>query len=372
MNDEIYLVGLLAEPAMLSVFGLVALGQDRRLHGRLGAAPQAGLNLNGWPELHADEAVLPYVRVHGNDALQRYASVMGLVPVNWQGVSILGVKGCQEDRVGGNAPQIDLAVAVAQEILEAGNHLSARDIAGRLPMIAVWADSRLRAVNGPISGGNVVAGRDAQDIQVRARAQVYAGFFAVEKQTLSHRTHEGGFTPEMTREAFVMGDAVVVLPWDPIRDRVLLIEQFRFAPAIRHDRQPWLLEAVAGRIDAGESPEQAARREAQEEAGLELGRMFAAFHHYPSPGAAAEFLYMYVGIADLPDDSAGIHGLDGEVEDIRGHILECDRLIDMVLANEITNGPLAGLALWLQHRKPDLRQQLMSCGAGLPLRDPAV
>lgn len=152
----------------------------------------------------------------------------------------------------------------------------------------------------------------------------------------------------MTRAGFVMGDAVVLLPWDPRRDRVLLVEQFRFAPAMRRDPQPWLLETIAGRIDAGETPQQAARREAVEEAGLHItGDLIPAIYHYPSPGAVGEFLYLFLAQADLPDGIAGIHGLDSEAEDIRGVLMPRAQLSQMVADGQITNGPLAMMSLWL-------------------------
>ncbi|WP_176562663.1 NUDIX domain-containing protein [Paracoccus liaowanqingii] len=191
-----------------------------------------------------------------------------------------------------------------------------------------------------------------------ARHQPFLGYFGVARHDLTHALHQGGTSVAMTREAFLMGDAAVLLPWDPVRDRVLIIEQFRFAPALRGDPQPWLLEPIAGRVDAGETPEAAILREAQEEAGLEVTRLVPAFHAYPSPGAVCEFLYQYVGIADLPDGIAGIHGLDGEAEDIRGHLMDRAALSALVDAGQIANGPLATLSLWLDARVERLRGEL--------------
>ena len=71
----------------------------------------------------------------------------------------------------------------------------------------------------------------------------------------------GGQSAPLLREVFVATDAALVLPYDPLRDRVLLVEQFRMGPYGRGDPRPFLLEPVAGRIDAGETPEEAARRE---------------------------------------------------------------------------------------------------------------
>lgn len=230
----------------------------------------------------------------------------------------------------------------------------------RLPMQGVWAESRLRAAAGPVSGGEIVARRGAEDVRLHERREPYAGFFSIEEWRLSHRTHDGGFTPEIRREVFIAGDAVVLLPWDPLRDRVLVIEQFRVAPALRQDPQPWLLEPVAGRVDAGETVEAAARREAREEADLELRELIPAVHHYPSPGAVAEFLYLYIGIADLPDGVTGVHGLDSEAEDIRSHLLDRAALMRLVDEGAITNGPLAMMALWLDRHAARLRGELSS------------
>lgn len=147
----------------------------------------------------------------------------------------------------------------------------------------------------------------------------------------------------------------MVLPWDPVRDRVLVIDQFRAGPAARRDPQAWLIEAVAGRIDAGETPVSTAHREAQEEAGLTLRRLISAPGHYPSPAILAEYLYSFIGIADLPDGSARVAGLDSEGEDIRGHLMPRGDLTRMALEGRLANGPLILLALWLDRMADALR-----------------
>lgn len=359
MRGEILLVGPLAHPALSAALGLS--GPETQIAGRLVGGARAGIDAGGWPRWEAGSGVLTARRVRVSPALDRYAAVMGLRPIDHAGVLLLGA---HEDRVSDAAEWSvddwlpDLAAAIARLILEQPAERESAQIAWRLPMMGVWADSRLRAVASAPSGGDVVALRKAADIRLHDRAEPYAGFFAVEEWRLSHSTHAGGFTPEVRREGFVMGDAVVVLPWDPVRDRVLVIEQFRLAPALRCDPQPWLLEPIAGRVDAGETVEEAARREALEEADLTLIRLFSAVHHYPSPGAVTEFLYLYVGIADLPDGATGIHGLDVEAEDIRGHLLDRSALLQMVLSGQISNGPLAMLTLWLEQQADRLRGDL--------------
>ena len=197
--------------------------------------------------------------------------------------------------------------------------------------------------------GPTVLRRNAQadDVKVVSQAIPYKDFFAVSETYLTHQRFDGSQSAVIKRAAFISGDAVTVLPYDPIRKRVLLIEQFRMGPFARGDRQPWSLEVIAGRIDAGESPAEAARREAVEEAGITLGDLHLIAAYYPSPGAMAEYLYSYVAFCDLPDTIAGLHGLSSESEDIRSHVIALDQLMDLVKTGEVNTAPLILTAFWL-------------------------
>ncbi|MDP5307899.1 NUDIX domain-containing protein [Paracoccus spongiarum] len=359
MSRRVLLAGPLADPRMMAAIGLRPGEAGRRLAGGLHGGRMAGIEAGGWPVLSAQGAGIMAVPVPATPRLSRYAAVMGLAMVETEAGPLLGVQpGGASEAADASGWQGDLAAGIAAELLDAPEDTDPATLAARLPMIGVWVQSRMRAAAGPVSGGDLVARRGAGDVLCHDRRTPFAGYFAVETWDLSHRTHEGGFSARVRREGFVMGDAVVVLPWDPQRDRVLLIEQFRFAPALRHDPQPWLLEPIAGRIDAGETVEDAARREALEEADLRLGRMFPAVNHYPSPGAITEYLHLFVGAADLPDGSVGIHGLDGEAEDIRGHLVTRARLSRMVRDGQISNGPLAMLSLWLDLRADEMAREL--------------
>lgn len=193
------------------------------------------------------------------------------------------------------------------------------------------------------------------EVDLTARRVAHAGFFALEVLELSHRRFDGGMSATVTREILVSGDAVTVLPYDPGRDRVLLVEQFRSGPYGRGDPRPWQLEAIAGRIDKGETPEDCARREAVEEAGLVLGPLEPVAAYYPTPAAMTEFIYSFVAICDLPDGVAGTFGLAGEAEDIRGHLVPFDALMTALASGEVTNAPLILTALWLQRERGRLR-----------------
>ena len=352
MTGELVLAGLLADARMLAVFGLT--GRPVTLAGRLEGGGRAGIGRDGWPRLTAGQGTVPAVRVRPNAALDRYAAVMGLAPQDRPDGPILGLGAGGAE----GAPQADLAAAIARHVLALPADRPADEIAGRLPAIGIWAASELRGAQTPPSGGDLVGRRGPEDVEILRRDEPFSGFLSVQVSHLRHRTHAGGMTPVLRREALILGDAVVVLPWDPLRDRVLLIEQFRMAPLLRRDPQPWLLETVAGRVDAGETVEDAARREAREEANLTLARLFPAMHHYPSPGVLGEYLYLYVGIADLPDGIEGVHGLESEAEDIRGHLVPRAELTRMAMTRQVTNGPLAMLALWLDMRQGVLRTEL--------------
>ncbi|PZR00976.1 MAG: tellurium resistance protein [Cereibacter sphaeroides] len=245
-----------------------------------------------------------------------------------------------------------ITTATAFDIMALFGQRSPAEIRARLYLMMVRGASRLRA-----GGGATGLRRKAvsADVAVTHRRQPYAHFFAVEEYDLSFRKFGGGLSAMVNRAVFISGDAVTVVPYDPVRDSVLLIEQFRSGPYARGDDQPWLLEPIAGRIDPGEVPEQTARREALEEAGIGLGELLKVAEYYPSPGAKAEYLYSYVAIADLPDGTAGTHGLAEEAEDIRGHIVSFDTLMRLVETGEAANAPLILTALWLARERPRLR-----------------
>lgn len=352
MTSDVLLAGLLADARMLAVFGLA--GRAETLPGRLEGGGRAGIDRDGWPMLVPGQGTVPAMRVTPNAALQRYAEVMALAPQHHGQGRVLGL-GCGG---AGGEPDVELAAAIARRILAMPEDRPADSIAGRLPAMGIWAASQLRAARGPVSGGDVVGRRGPGDVQILRQEEAFAGFFSVKVSELRHRTHAGGMAPVLRRETLILGDAVVLLPWDPIRDRVLLIEQVRMAPLFRRDPQPWLLEPIAGRVDAGETVEDAAHREAREEANLSVSRLFPAIHHYPSPGVLGEYLYLYVGIADLPDGVEGVHGLETEAEDIRGHLIDRAGLTRMALAGQLTNGPLAMMALWLELRHGAIRTEL--------------
>ena len=155
----------------------------------------------------------------------------------------------------------------------------------------------------------------SRDFDIFERRRVYNGHFKVDLFRLRHRLFGGGWSSEVTRELFDRGHATAVLPYDPVRDEVILIEQFRVG-ALDDPGGPWLLEIVAGVIEEGESPADVARRESIEEAGREILTLEPICDYLSSPGGCSERVSLFCGRIDATG-AGGIIGLAAEHEDIR-------------------------------------------------------
>ena len=188
---------------------------------------------------------------------------------------------------------VELHASVARDVMAQYSHLSVEQLALSRPRIYARAHSVQRAAAAP--SRNVGSQMPVQAVRTFGTRAPYRGFVSVEEHDLSFPKFDGTHSKSVTRAALVSSDAAIVMPYDPITDRVLLVEQFRAGPHVRGDRQPWCLEPIAGLIDAGEAPEQAALREAKEEAGLEIRHLEMISQTYPSPGLSTEFFYLYVG-----------------------------------------------------------------------------
>ncbi|OZG71415.1 ADP-ribose diphosphatase [Hahella sp. CCB-MM4] len=199
-----------------------------------------------------------------------------------------------------------------------------------------------------------------QNVKILETKDSYRGFFKIKSLKLQHAQFAGGWGPELQRELFVRGSATVMLPYDPWRDMVVLCEQFRIG-AIEDAQSPWLLELVAGMDDPGESPEQVAIREAQEEAGLEVLALKQICQYYPSPGGSSEFIHLYCGLVHS-DSAGGLHGLDEEGEDIRVHVLPRSDAFALVTRGRINNAAsIIGLQ-WLEMNYQFLQEEWRTQG----------
>ncbi|MGV6849032.1 MAG: NUDIX domain-containing protein [Marinibacterium sp.] len=243
-------------------------------------------------------------------------------------------------------------LGAADEIMSQYGRLDAAEIAARRYPIRVRAAQLARA-EGRTRRTDPTRSLD-RDVIVHARHRPYLNFFSLEELDLQFRRHDGSLSPVVNRAALRVGDAAVVLPYDPQRDRVLLVEQFRPASFIAGDRSPWLWEAPAGLVDPGETPEAAAFREAEEEARLRLTRLEPVTEAYSTTGASTEYAYIYVGIADL-SGGGSVAGLASEDEDIRSEVLTFADFMAGIAAGKYVNLHLVTAAYWLALNRDRLR-----------------
>ncbi|WP_439814714.1 NUDIX domain-containing protein [Zavarzinia sp. CC-PAN008] len=190
-------------------------------------------------------------------------------------------------------------------------------------------------------------------VEVLAREVAYQGHFAVHTVRFRHSLFAGGSSGPVTREVFLSDDSVGLLPYDPVRDAVLLIQQVRIGPMV-HGDPAWLIEIIAGRMEPGESPEQVAVREAEEEAGFaatELERIGTVFL---SPGCASERMHLFAARADL-GTAGGTFGLADEHEDIEARVLALDEALAAAEDGRIVSAPAVLALLWLARHRDRLR-----------------
>ena len=196
---------------------------------------------------------------------------------------------------------------------------------------------------------------DHRDISIHTIKREYDGFFKVDQYTLSHRQYDGTTSKELTREIFERGDAVVLMPYDAINDKLILIEQFR-PGAIRSNDTPWLLEFVAGMFANNESPIDVAIREAKEEANLtiSLDDIHYVMKYLSSPGGTSECIHLYVANVNS-ENIGGVYGLPEEGEDILVHVISRLEALTLLEQGKISNAATIIGLQWLQLNYKKLR-----------------
>lgn len=175
---------------------------------------------------------------------------------------------------------------------------------------------------------------------------LFKKYFQLEEYSLSHELYRGGYSNIFTREIFERGSVVALLPYDPKRRKVVLIEQFR-AGAIRDEQSPWLVECVAGVVEAGEAEDQVAIRESREEAGCDIEELHAICRYYVSPGGTSEECTLYCGIIDSTG-VGGVHGLAEENEDIRVEVVDSEIAYAWLKEGKIKSSATIIALQWLQ------------------------
>lgn len=293
--------------------------------------------------LDAYETPFGYVRVavelSGGIPAQTYVPPPGLSPT--------GRPWSMEEWEANEAP---LTLSAAAEIAAHVPPLTGPALAAQWGMIRHRACARARATV-PVPATLRSRPQPAETVDV---APLAGSFFKFRKFSLRHTRFDGQWSDVLHREVFQGVDAALVLPYDPRAELVLLVEQFRTGPFVRGDANPWTLEPVAGIVDAGETPQEAARREAMEEAGLPDLTLLPMFEFYPSPGGSTDHFYCYAGLADLVGHAPRSGGLDEEHEDLRLHVVPFVDALALIDTGEITAGPLITMLYWIDRNRARL------------------
>ncbi len=191
------------------------------------------------------------------------------------------------------------------------------------------------------------------DVKVLERKECHRRFLRIDLLTLEHRRYEGGWLGPVVRELMVRRPAVGVLLYDPQRDEIVLVRQFRVGVLGEKD-SPWLLELVAGMIDDGESEEDVARRESTEEANLQPSELERICEYYCSPGTTNEKISLFCGKVDA-SQAGGVFGLDEENEDIEVVTLGYDEAVAALQEGQLDNAMTIVALQWLMLNKTRLR-----------------
>lgn len=191
-----------------------------------------------------------------------------------------------------------------------------------------------------------------EDIEILSREICHDGFLRVERLKLRHRLFGGDWSEPLERELQLKAPAVGILLYDPMRDEVLLVRQFRIG--MMDDRSnSWPLELVAGMVEEGERTREVAIREAQEESNTTPTDLIQICDYYNSPGGSNEKITLYCGRIDT-ENAGGIFGLAEEHENIEAVVLSYNEVL-LALGSGKINNAMAIIALqWLQLHKPEL------------------
>lgn len=192
-----------------------------------------------------------------------------------------------------------------------------------------------------------------EDFEILKQDVLYQGIMRLVRYHIRHKTFDGNWSNTFTREILERKSAAAVLPYDPILDQVVLIEQFR-AGSAANPNGPWLLEVVAGVDVPPEQPGDTAKRES-EEAGCKILDIYPVCEYFVSPGGSNEYLHLYIGRIDA-SDVGGIHGLPEENEDIRSFTLPAEDAFALLQEGKIKTSPAIISLQWLQLNRGWLRQ----------------
>jgi ADP-ribose pyrophosphatase len=190
-------------------------------------------------------------------------------------------------------------------------------------------------------------------LEVIARERCFSGFLRLVRYRLRHSLYAGGWSHAIERERIERLNAVAAILYDAIRDRIVMIEQFRIG-ALEHGRGAWTLEPIGGILNRGERADEVVRREALEEAGLEIQQLEHIATYRVSPGVSADRIRLFCGRVDA-EKAVGIHGVKEEGEETRVRVLDAEQTISGLYSGSIDASSAIIGVQWLASNRGRLR-----------------
>ena len=184
------------------------------------------------------------------------------------------------------------------------------------------------------------------------KINLYSGFFKFYKYEFIHQKHNGEWSKSIEREIFAGSNVGALLPYDPIKKEIILIQQFRVGSLAVFNKD-YLYEIVAGMIDKNENPEEAARRECLEETGCSVKNIKHIISYLPDPGSTESYSHVFLGEVDSFTGQR-IMGLESESENILVKSFKVEHVREMLRNNQIKNGLTIIALQWffLEYYKP--------------------
>ena len=168
------------------------------------------------------------------------------------------------------------------------------------------------------------------------KKNLYSGFFSLNKYEFIHQKHDGNWTGKVEREIFGGAHVSTLLPFDPIKKEIILIQQFRAGVLSRYDEE-YLYEIVAGIIDNNEKPEDTAKRECLEETGCKVKKILPIQNYFPAPGSSESYYHLFLGEIDSFEGER-IRGLEKENENILVKAFKIEQVRKLLKDKKILNG----------------------------------
>ena len=183
-------------------------------------------------------------------------------------------------------------------------------------------------------------------VRLHRRESLYSGFLDVDLYEVSHELYGGGWSNVLDREVMHRKEIASVLPFDPVRQEVVLIEQFRVGAWAGNWPHPWLLECIAGVMEDGESAGEVALREAEEEASCRILELELIGRFFTTPGGSSELVNLFCGRVDAAG-VGGIHGLADEGENIKASVWSLSDALSLVEDGQLCNAKTLVALQWL-------------------------